>query len=290
MGRFSDFFVATITLFTTFQKSHIRVKSLGLMTIAAALPLAAGLGGCGGGGGAGVPSEPSKEVPSAPISSPVLTPGSTPVVSDPTAAFTPNYRSDLTTTRHWDKAVVTVGFTPPAADSTGAVRNMAPDVQQAINLWNSKIGQDISYRMTTGSDADVQIQWVGAGSLPSDAIGRTVVQFRNADQVLFTASVSVDQTLPDAYQVQVITHELGHALGIEGHSLLSSDLMYVNSHLPATITTRDQNTVLQAYQGSRSLHPVVAGGTNFSATSVASAASSSVQYVCGSHEFFAKKH
>ena len=285
MGRFSDFSVATVALFTNFHKTNIRVKSLGLMTIAVAFPLAAGLAGCGGGGGAGTPSDPSKETPSTPVTSPTPTASATPVASDPTVtAFTPNYRTDLAAARRWDQSVVTVGFTPPAADSTGAVRDMTADVQQAINLWNSKVGQDITYQLTTSSDADIKIQWVGASSLPSDAIGRTVVQFRNADQVLFAANVSVDQTLPDSYQVQVITHELGHALGIEGHSTLQSDLMYANAHLPAAITTRDQNTVLQAYQGSRALHPVVNGGTNTSATS------STVQYVCGSHEFFAKKH
>jgi hypothetical protein len=98
------------------------------------------------------------------------------------------------------------------------------------------------------------------------------------DQILISAAVSIEQSLPDAFQVQVIAHELGHSLGIEGHSTVQSDLMYANAHLPAVITTRDQNTVLQAYYvgAGRSTQPGVAeAGT--------STAASAAQYNCVSH-------
>ncbi|MES2463316.1 MAG: matrixin family metalloprotease [Armatimonadota bacterium] len=247
------------------------------MTIAAVLPLAIGLAGCGGGGGTGAPSDISKDVPgSTPSSptSPIVTPGA----DSGTRSFVPNYRTELVAARRWDKPVVTVGFTAPV-DANGAARNVGPLVQQAIDLWNRKIDSSIRFQLTNADDADVKVRWVVAGTLPSDAIGRTEVRFRNADQVLVSAAVAIEQSLPDNFQVQVIAHELGHSLGIEGHSANNSDVMFTNAHLPVEITTRDQNTILQAYysDASRAVQPgLVTGDT--------STASSAAQYLCGGDE------
>ena len=59
----------------------------------------------------------------------------------------------------------------------------------------------------------------------------------------------------------MIAHELGHAMGIDGHSADPSDLMYANSHLPAIVTPSDQNTVLWSYEvgPSRSVTPRSSG-------------------------------
>jgi hypothetical protein len=275
MSLLTNISIATNAFFTSVRNSNIRRTSVGLIALAAALPLVAGLAGCGGGGGAGAP-DPSKEVPSSPSSpSPTATPTPTP---DPSAlGFVPNYSAELIASRRWDKSVLKVGFTAPV-DSTGAARNVRPLVQQAIDMWNGKVGQDITFQLADDTDdADVKIAWVPTGTLSSDAIGRTEVRFRNADQVLISANVSVEQSLPDSFQVQVICHELGHSLGIEGHSTLSTDLMYANAHLPAQITTRDQNTILKAYSSSRSAQPGVSNDS-------VSTATSAVQYVCGSNE------
>lgn len=50
----------------------------------------------------------------------------------------------------------------------------------------------------------------------------------------------------DAYK-KTATHELGHALGWDGHSSNSSDVMYGKSHEQKSLTTRDKLHLKQVY-------------------------------------------
>ena len=59
--------------------------------------------------------------------------------------------------------------------------------------------------------------------------------------------MQVNAKLPKTDLVQGIAHELGHALGIQGHSDDRNDLMYPYAHLPAQITDRDMNTFRTGY-------------------------------------------
>jgi hypothetical protein len=244
------------------------------------LPLSGSLSGCGGGGGGN--GTPATLVPENPTPTPqaTATPVSTPT---PTPAallsFEPNYVNELAAARHWEKSVVTVSYVPPAPDSLGVVHDVAPLVQQAVELWNQKINPAVRLEFVGDNThpADITVQWTTFTNMPVDAVGRTDVTYRSTDEILSTAKVQIEASLPDTYQVQVIAHELGHSLGIDGHSTNAADLMYGNAHLPATVTTRDQNTILWTYQEGRS----VSRSPRSSNASGDVGTKTTVQYLCG---------
>jgi predicted Zn-dependent protease len=63
----------------------------------------------------------------------------------------------------------------------------------------------------------------------------------------FTIQLSPDQTIE--YTRATARHELGHALGIWGHSLLETDIMYFSQvRNPPPISARDINTLKRIYE------------------------------------------
>jgi predicted Zn-dependent protease len=63
----------------------------------------------------------------------------------------------------------------------------------------------------------------------------------------FTLQLSPNQT--DEYILATARHELGHALGLWGHSPLETDVLYpTQTHNPPRISVRDLNTLKKVYQ------------------------------------------
>ncbi|MDX1931868.1 MAG: hypothetical protein SFU56_04615 [Capsulimonadales bacterium] len=147
--------------------------------------------------------------------------------------------------RRWDKPRVTLHVADPGTgiEPGDAKRRTA----QAASLWNEATGDTVYLVVTEEAGADITVRFVPASSLPPQAVGRTTTLFRSVSGTLVRGEVRVREDLSEAQSIQAIAHELGHALGIQGHSDEPRDLMYFRSHLPAVVTRADANTLRIAY-------------------------------------------
>ncbi len=163
------------------------------------------------------------------------------------APAAPNYVESAATLRHWDKMVVRVAVNEP--DPKRSLNETRTAVLRSLSLWNRHMAQTVRLELAPigCDDAEIQVRFVRPNSLPGRAIGRTDVTFRLSDQVLLRAQVGINEGLSDAQLLQVTAHEMGHALGIQGHSPDKNDLMFPYAHTPAIVTERDLNTMYVSY-------------------------------------------
>ena len=205
------------------------------------------LSGCGGGTGM---------TSSASGSGAITLPTPTLAATTPSPAlYSPNYRSSLTTLRHWGKSLLKVAYTPPSTDPTGS--HTTAVVTQAINAWNSQVSGSVRLQLvTSGDNPDITIGFVAKGTFGPSIIGLTNVTYSKSTQLMQTASTQIDQGVGDEYLADVIAHELGHAMGIDGHSPDPKDLMFATAHDPWTVTVSDRNTLLLAYNGGKARTPI----------------------------------
>lgn len=134
----------------------------------------------------------------------------------------------------------------------------ASAVLEAVREWNVYLPLEI----TEGSEtADITIwhrrpplQMSGDGNISRARSAETRYEFYishpiNLPAILshrFTISLSPNQT--GRYIQAAARHELGHALGIWGHSPLETDALYFSQvRTPPSISTRDINTLKRIY-------------------------------------------
>jgi hypothetical protein len=169
---------------------------------------------------------------------PEPTPTPTPA---PTGRYEPNYHDSLSVGRQWS----TINLPYWVAPSEG--RNLAGSFDVALATWAPAYDGLFTFTPSTNPDALLQVELVAAGSLGGDTIGVTTVTYRKSDSKIVRAVIRVDSGLGDDLLPQVLSHELGHALGLDGHSAQVEDLMYARAHLPLVLTMRDRNTFSLVY-------------------------------------------
>lgn len=172
------------------------------------------------------------------------------------ASLTPNYFAAVTP-YHWATLPVRVYF---ANDLTvtpkgGTATRLNTLFQTGFDRWPAATGGAVSYQVVTDpAQAQITVSTVTVPD-PSGQSETGVTTVAHTGSVLTAATMQIyvwpDITATELTQGQVATatHEFGHALGIGGHSPVSSDEMYA-LHAPdqdVLLSPRDVNTIKTIY-------------------------------------------
>ncbi len=176
-------------------------------------------------------------------------PGSTSSAVCGPDSFTPNFSDELDLKR-WASLPIRVYF---QTDTNTSGVNVENEARQGFDQWESALGQNLWTEVTSAASANlvVQVQTVS----PQSTLGVTTIYYFQGQTTINRAEMTIYSwsSLPPAGYGPTATHELGHALGINGHSSSNADIMYFSGNSTDFLTLRDLNTLRTAYCGFGSL-------------------------------------
>jgi predicted Zn-dependent protease len=128
--------------------------------------------------------------------------------------------------------------------SASAVAKNALD--GAVHAWAMNIPIMV---VSVKEPADIEIAWIDR--LPPKQLGMTNLEVFNGHMRATIYLLRPDAKTSAGQLQSAAEHELGHALGLWGHSPVASDVMHLSespSGKAATISPRDINTLKKVYQ------------------------------------------
>lgn len=139
--------------------------------------------------------------------------------------------------------------------------NFAGMVAESFNEWSRTSGGAVSWRQVSDPrQADVVSLWTADATARGGAVeaGNTVtltkVDPRTGNGVIQAAKITIltqlnGRAFSDTDMKKTALHEVGHSLGLEGHSRTQSDIMYaaVNPAQVPYLKQRDANTLALLY-------------------------------------------
>jgi predicted Zn-dependent protease len=167
--------------------------------------------------------------------------------------FTPNYVADLEHVLWWRSFPLTIAFTN---DITYNGQSAQAHFKSGFDAWMSATGGAVATTWVTDpSKAQITVRFAKiTAPQQGEELGVTVANYYQSSLEMVSAEVTInlwDGMTPQQFanDVATATHEMGHALGISGHSTVKADLMYPSFNLNESIalTARDVNTLKSLY-------------------------------------------
>lgn len=131
---------------------------------------------------------------------------------------------------------------------------MKQAVTMAMRRWQSVSNGKVSFVQTNNpSLADITVRWQKnfpdniLGVSPFQSVGNTILR---SDITLAVYYPGTSQPIPFGELITIATHEMGHAIGLKGHSPYPQDIMYYSTSHGAdqALSQRDTNTINMLYK------------------------------------------
>ncbi|HEY9790304.1 MAG TPA: matrixin family metalloprotease [Candidatus Obscuribacterales bacterium] len=134
-------------------------------------------------------------------------------------------------------------------------------VRHAFSTWAAASGDKLSWKeVKSPSEADVNVGWTdqvtqrATGTEAGETNAYTQLNKATGQGIIYGAKMSLLTELPekqftDNDMAKTILHETGHALGLQGHSPVRTDIMYyaINADQQPALTSRDEATMAHLY-------------------------------------------
>lgn len=184
-----------------------------------------------------------------------------------------NYFLETTasTAARWEKENIPVKvYIEPAPKDAKWKAEYDEFLKKAFQTWCTASNNSVSVEYTSDPDeAKIKCHWTAS---PSDLVGSSeqgVARIKHADHKLAGVDVTILTTYPSRPTIAVPSetiqatclHEIGHALGLTGHSPNPKDIMYftegTNNSKNIDISARDKKTIYMLYT-----QPLIARAVN----------------------------
>lgn len=133
-------------------------------------------------------------------------------------------------------------------------------IPRAISTWNRALGGQLQTLMVSSPEqADIRFEWVNTidhhGFVKENIISYTAgltTPNIEGEQLktmrIQVATIDIQKKPQDQASIEkTVIHELGHALGLMGHSEIANDLMFVQNVDQNSLSQRDVNTIRKLY-------------------------------------------
>lgn len=182
----------------------------------------------------------------------------------PSTANEPDYLNAVNTDGNFRWSSEKLPIDVYIADGRG-VAGYQPEYRQmmidAFNEWCNTSNGTMTWReVQNPNKSDVMVNWTSSPNVRPGAVEagqtKTLVQQNKitGDGKIVNAQISIltellGRSFAEDAMRKTCLHEVGHALGLQGHSDVPTDIMYptVNEHQVAKLKSRDINTLARLY-------------------------------------------